>query len=543
MGTRAIDRVVIINTTLNRNGDLKLAHKCLSVRTVEAGLRARGFRGEILLFPEQGNYYFRDVVRDPSLIVPELDGLVDSSQRTLIGFSAITDHFDVFRAVSELVGDRYLGVPRVGGGPLFMRQRNLVNAAGRTYRDPIEIILHEGLVDIAIDGHTGPLGPLVVDHNGDISKAQESGLYWLERGRVVGRGRGAYPQLDEIPHIRGLDHKGKPRFDVMFEALCRNACRFCPANRGTFGFSRAQALALLRSIRARAGEIGDEYVGMIAIDDSSPLAARRARDGSRWELLDVLAEFERGNPYYPNLFKSIFLDPSILVDAWRESEATFNNLVTQLFNQGVISIFFGRETPTAEIAQKIGRRYNNKVRSQRRLDAERGRLKTAIRKLQKLREQHHYPPREIPIVITISYIISPFETPESIETMLREAREFVKLGNELVKVEINFNPLIPYLGTPIARNFVDLMVNPERLDLLNSMANPWSASLGPNAALIDALTSPGFIGPASTMRDQGVPGAGLDLLEQLAERAFTGEIEPEPDADKKKRYVNDERSG
>ena len=542
MVTRASTRVILANTMLNRESCIRRGDQCLSLQTVAAGLRARGFRGEIVFFPAQENYYLPALMSQPDLIAPELDGLVDSNRRNLIGLSAVTDHFDAFGIVSGVMRDRYADVPRVGGGPLFMRQRNLVDARGRRYRDPIEIALQEGWVDAAIDGHTDPFGPLVVDHNCDISRATERGLYRLERGEVVGRGVGAYPHLDEIPHVTVVDQsesfKGIETFRVMFEALCRNACRYCTSNRGASGFSEAQVVNFLRAIRKR---VGSNPLSMMEIEDSRPLALRELIKGKGWELLEVMAEFERDNENYPNVYKRIYMDPSDLVEAMGNGYQHYSEMVGALVDLGFLNFFFGRETPSADVAAKIGRRYATvngaEIRDAERLAAERQQLEVFIKVLKLLRAEREYPQKILTSSVTVSYIVSPFETPASIEAMLGEARDLMKLSDDLVTVSATFSPLIPYPGTPLQRDYVDLLVDPERLDFYNCFANPWSESLGANAALLDVLTSVRFIGPAGMMKQRGNPGAGFDLLESIAEECFNGDIQPEPNSDRKKSYV------
>ena len=170
------------------------------------------------------------------------------------------------------------------------------------------------------------------------------------------------------------------------------------------------------------------------------------------------------------------------------------------------------------------------------MDAEKIALEKFIGVLKFWRSSKEYPPVQFPSSIKLSYIVSPFETEESMVALLDEAEWLCGLSDERVMVNVDVRPLMPFPGTPIRKDHVDFLVDPERLNLVNPHSNPWSERLGLPAALIDSMLSPAFI-LASDILARVDSTAGLRILRSLVADVFAGKIVPVKDADKRKHYV------
>jgi hypothetical protein len=75
------------------------------------------------------------------------------------------------------------------------------------------------------------------------------------------------------------------------------------------------------------------------------------------------------------------------------------------------------------------------------------------------------------------YILSPFETPDSLRRLARETKDLEKNKRNQIVV----NQLIPYFGTQVRRQYRHLLVNPDDPWLLNDETILWDHNYNPAA--------------------------------------------------------------
>jgi hypothetical protein len=462
---------------------------------IRQGLEARGLEGP-RLFPPRLMAAFPPHFFDEGDLLSWLRPLVTpQGEGCLFGISTTTDDYAKFRGLSRLIAAAFPLALRVGGGPHFQRE-HLVGADGREVIDPVEAALREGLVHAAVCGHAAPLvelagmlgqGKAALVHGGVRFEADPpAGLYFLADGEVAGKGRGAYPELSEVP----LAVQEDGRANVLIDDTCSNRCDFCSVLRASPRIEAGLASATL------ARRAAHEELTHLNFVDSNPL------EGKKFEKYEAILGGLPGRGQ--GLTKSLFIDPSLILEYG-------DRLLAFMADQRVTELFTGREVVAEDVAERAGVRFRGQLKRQARLDTERDGLDRLVKELKRLA-----PPADGPWSVLISYIVTPFETRETAEALVREMASFQAASNERVQVIAQFSFLCPYPGTKLRERQLAAIDEPGNYLNYSCMTNVWSYDLGRAVHLIDALKF------HAKFQLYGPEVIHKSMLEQVA-RVFSGE--------------------
>ena len=434
----------------------------LTLKTIQAALENRGIKPR--LFPESPLKIevepgtLRPTAESADNIKKAFAGVVGDSQ-IVFGLSVTTENYWLYEVLSQIIRAEYPGATIISGGPHFKREELFVN--GKKIHDPIEIALGNNLSDGIVVGGCSPF----VSYLGGRSfpDVRDPGIFWLENGKVAGHGWGQFPRLDKVPYSRtdsGLS--------ILFRNACQNRCNFCSIVWSKTNYSE---MAIQRTI----DELASAPEQYIHIDDPNVF------EPSQFDF------YQRTLRAINIPRKGISLDPSLLVVDHPFYRGISNGNLAKEF--GVYSYFFGRDSVTAEDAGGIGSKLRGKVKTRAQLDREGEALQKFIEA--GIRNQWVGPgSQKLPFWVRVSYILSPFDTMESIIKKTGEMDRFT-WGREggHIDVQPQYQLLVPFPGTRVRRENIQHIKEPENFagHMLNR--NVWSESLGPQVAFLDEFLS------------------------------------------------------
>lgn len=431
----------------------------LGLITISEALLAAGHDpGCLALFSKPGRPQ-AVLERDATRIVSAMRSAGASEKSAVIGISTRTSQHYKFPPLARLLRSAFPDALLIAGGAHFVREE--ING----FADPIESALAAGLVDGVQQDHAQGFVDLVVRHGGRLDKTDSPGLYRRDpaTGEILGSGRGAYPRVDAIPLIHDADQRS---LHLMLRDGCMHRCGFCAvSSRISPPFSVEEAVSGLRR------ELVEGNANQIEFFDSNPLLPSR-REFYR----DVMGALDAIRP----TAKIVYLDPSILAEELEES-----------INTALISTFWhffaGRDAVLESAALDIGANYRGKPKDQARLDREKLVLRTFI---QVMKQAHAQLYREAPPMgLTISFIITPFETRERADAILEEMREFEAMADERMSIGFSLPPLMPFPGTEIRKRYSGA-IDMEDFDFYRVFPDriaPWKADAAPSLAFHRAM--------------------------------------------------------
>ena len=243
---------------------------------------------------------------------------------------------------------------------------------------------------------------------------------------------------------------------------CPNRCSYCNSPKHVYDLPIEAHLEEINRLAPA------ERIAILQANDNHPF--EKCNRKRTFRLLDAFRRREKRQPRLLNFF----IDPSTLLENGRDEIWRFFEQLRDEEHQ----FQFGRECTDAEVALALGRRYHGRPRDGERLDAERG----AIERLARLLPRSRF---------KVFYILTPFESEQSIASTASEALAFMQLGN----IYTGSNLLWPLPGSPnrvIYRNqyfsFEDMPADlTRRLELITpSGLNFWHPAL-PAGDLLDYL--------------------------------------------------------
>lgn len=423
----------------------------LGLVTIYYGLREARFNRVSLFQPSMRD--IPDIEENQGEIVDEFRKMGADEEGAVIGISTTTDESFRFPPLSRLFRSAFPGARIVAGGVHFVREEN------GGHPDTVEMTLMQGLADAVQVGHARSFIDLITRHQGDIERADLPGLYSMDPSskRIVGEGEGKFPKLDYLPYYFS---KSGRRVSLVLRDVCRNGCDFCTAyvNRGAlypWRVVRENLRRIFRKLKPR----------WTSLRDSNPLDPKNFNYYRRvFEIMDKT---------HPSL-KNIYLNPALLVDD------NYRGKLVEFFQKHqVYSFFAGRDAVSEEIASVIGSRNIGVPKNQAQLDAERDAMVEFIRNLQAA-------PLSRPPFLVLSYIISPFETLQTVRALLDEMLLFESMTGSGFHINVGLFPLMPYPGTRF-RNRLGKYIDPEEFEFhkrVNGTMTPWKKGIGPGVSLM-----------------------------------------------------------
>jgi len=431
----------------------------LGLVTIRQALWERGFPRVSIFDP--GCRSTPDIVRGRKRIVKRLRSMGAAESGAIVGISTSTDEYFKFPPLARLVREEFPYATIVAGGSHFLREEieGLV--------DPVEEALTSGLCDAVQVGHARAFVDFIAEHAGRLDRADGSGFYRFDGKDVVGKGGGAYPHVSLVPYIF---QPNAMKIMAMLGSTCRNGCDFCPAPR-----SRAPLFDPATVVDSLAGPIDTLRAGALQLHDPNP--------------------FEReGFDYYDEVFsalderaltaKILYLDPAAMLDddhILRMAKLSWERLGW--------FFFAGRDAVTEHSARAMGSRFKGRLKDQDQLDDERGAIGRFVRGLSCLHEQDPElkgAKREL----TLSYILTPFDTKESAMAIPDDIEAMMELNDENMVVTAGVFPLLPYPGTRVRRRYA-AHIDPD-FDFgaaRDGTVSPWKPDAGPAMGLIERLAA------------------------------------------------------
>lgn len=469
----AIDKVVLVNTTSDNQINVEDAQHCYTLKVLEEALNTSGF-SNVSLYPDRdldGNFGSEEFYEG---LVGELEKIVGDSKNVVFGFSVLTDRYYFARAFAGFVRRRFHNAKIVIGGKHVDNEEITLKSGqmgGRKIMSSAEIALRENIEGMQIfdAAFVGDCDSFVtyVKTEGVLDESIK-GLYFLRDDILVGKGRGAYPNLNNVP-VSFEVMKNTNIMYLLLNSSCPNRCDYCPPDR----------------IRP----VPDIEKAVAAVKSLAP-----AKTLVSLEMLDPSPFTECNINYYIDLFnilryrERIGILPGSYLDAHILTNPDYKHFLFKFFKQFMFKGFFiGRDCVDAEVAQKIGRRYHetsdacrqmNRTRTQHDLDNEAEAITDLIRFL----KSEEYP---LTSRVSVSYILSPFDTYQTTSRMIAEAQDYSSMSGTKVGVTTPFWMLTPYPGTKLRRQYAHLMVNPEEFHTQSVYANCWSYDLGPQVYFMD----------------------------------------------------------
>jgi hypothetical protein len=375
----------------------------------------------------------------------------------VIGISTTTDDVYKYRALAKSLRARFRNATIIGGGSHFARE----SIDG--YMDAVEETLRAGDTDAVVVGHAQPFVDLIAKHGGKLEDVDAPGFYMLDPGsdRVVGHGRGKYPAVGEVPYDV---FEGKRGVKFLLSNACRNGCDYCPVSKEPRPLFTTDMVveSMLKVFRERDTRA-------ITLFDPNPFDPKFM--GYYEETMGALDKGHR-------TLKSVYMDPAALA-----SESQQERAADMILKSMMLVLFAGRDQVTEEGSKIIGRRYHGKLRDQAMLDGEKRVLTNLVSGMNKMFRRRRM---TIPLEITFSYILTHMETRESAMAAYEDMMDFIAQGDDLVRIKIEINPLMPYPGTRVRRNHkdaIDLTDFDFYRDTGKSLS-PWKADAGPGVVLM-----------------------------------------------------------
>jgi hypothetical protein len=423
----------------------------LGLVTIYYGLKEAGFDNVSIFQPHP--HQIPDIEENGGAIVDEFKKMGAGEKGAVIGISSTTDEYFRFPPLSRLFRRAFPGALIVAGGVHFVREEI------EGYRDSVELALAQGLADAVQVGHTQAFIDFITRYKGDLESADGPGFYRVEPSskRIIGGGEGKFPKLSRLPYYFS---KNGQRVSLILRDACRNGCDFCTAyvNRG--------ALYSWRTVRKNLERIfGKIHPRWTSLRDSNPMEPQNFGYYRR--------VFETMDGVSPSL-KSIYLNPALLVDNDYRSQ-----LVRFFEKHHVYSFFMGRDAVTGEVAQIIGSRKGGSTKDQFQLDRERDALAAFIKEMKSVRLSR-------PPYLVLSYIITPFETKETLRALMDELMLFESMVGPNFIISVGLFPLMPYPGTRLRRRIASL-IDPEEFDFhrtVDGTVLPWKRGIGRGTQLM-----------------------------------------------------------
>lgn len=448
-----VDKVVLINTIQRKHDGspsfwIEPAYNNVGLLTIEEGLKTAGFKGEVVYFPERGVTYSENSLDELARQFKEFIG----NDEVIFGIHAPTEKYDMMIAFSKFLRQYFPDSERFAGGPHFHRENF-------GFDDTVDEALKLGFVDKVVVGHATPFIDYIV--NGK----KTDGLFWIEDGKVKGKGKGKYPEINKVPYLNfGTSH---PDILIFFQDRCSHACDFCTIDKRNTGITLEQAVATLDEA------FGDSKFAQMNIIDSNPLDPKWRK--FYFDLFEAIDEDRK-------VLKTIFVEPSYLVG--KEGD----ELVDFLLEHYVTQFFIGRDAIIESNAAMMGLRgLNGQLKTQEQLDCE----KFAIGRFLKKLNEHPIAKAAEPVGtkmygVTISYIITPFESMKSSQSMINEMQYLSRFNSDRLKVNVFARQLIPLPGTKLRQRTLEYVKDPEDYIGLRQTENPWKEDL-PASDFIDQV--------------------------------------------------------
>lgn len=335
------------------------------------------------------------------------------SGSSLFCASVMSNDFPVLRRVSRLLRQECPDIPIVAGGPHFVARQK----TARDLPSTTEQALEENVVDIANIGEGAGLRDLILGMNkGDLQLRRSNGHLYLKclrgavpagmyyrkgNGKASGRGKGARPHITYgNPYALPVMYREGVGINYNLSNWCPNNCGYCNSPKFIYEMEPESYLDEI----SRSGSV--ERVAVLQANDNHPFEIR-----NRQRTLALLNTIIQRYSSHPRLI-NFFIDPSSLIE---EESAELWDFLKNLPAE-CHQFQFGRECADGRVASVIGRNYHGKARDQQSLDRE----KKAIMDLAAALPESRF---------KVFYIITPFESPESLRRMLDEVEAIKAPGN------------------------------------------------------------------------------------------------------------------
>lgn len=476
ISVNTIDKVVLINTVAEK-GIIDKGELSSSLRLIREALRESGYE-KVLLYPpyliEHGDAVFGGIKR----MIDNLETKLKNEWNIVFGFSVYTGAYWVFQELAKLIRERFPFSTIVAGGPHFARE-TIVGSDGVRCLDSVEVALSEihkerQITDFVVVGDAQPFIDFITIYQGKYPKdGGIQGMYQLSKNGVVGQGKGSFPQVSVIPYpyqdIRYLGKKVR-YVSVYFDEICHNGCDYCSVSRLRKKIPQDIAVKSISSILNAAED--ETNLAILHFLDSNPLEINRINQYKT--LIDSL-KTQTTLPIY----LTFFLDSGLLIE-----DDYFDKLVKFFNDYNVIGLFIGRDCVDENVAEKMGRRFRGKIRTQKQLDME----GKGIKKL--LNEwcySQHFQRKHLPHYVYIAYIFTPFDTYESTRRIIEESSGLENMSTSTLSVSLNHFILTPRPSTALRKLYSRYLREPENFGDITTRTNVWSHELSPQVYFLNRL--------------------------------------------------------
>ncbi len=439
----------------SRVPDYQSSRGSLGLQTIAAALRFQGFERVSVAQPVAKEAL--DLARDQLEIADFYKGMGAAEEGAIIGISATSNDYYKFEPLARLLGGAFPKAQLIAGGPAFVRDE--IDGAA----DVVELTLRKGLVHAIQVGRSRTFTDFVVKHRGRLDEVDGPGFYRLDpmTHDIVGRGVGLHPHLGQAP----FESAGPSSIRMLLGDTCGNGCDFCSAPK-----SGDPLFSIDQFVEGLDLAVRRHRTAAINLCDPNPIGRRH---------LDFYREaFRVADERVQRTIKYLYIDPATLVD-----EDHFER-VLQLAHEGRFwCLYAGRDAVLESQADAIGTRFEGKLKDQAMLDAEKSAL---MRFVASLKTFHPRLALMSPREITISYIVTPFDTDETAKALFEDSRDFLSLADATMKVKFLLHPLMPYYGTRLRYKNAHL-IDLEQMDFQkveDDTVTPWKKDAGPGLELM-----------------------------------------------------------
>ncbi len=409
MKNRKIPKKVYL-ISLSTATEARLKIKAVTVRiTHNVLLRSINDLVAVELFPQ------RDLPREEFL--SKIGTLANNcrGRNCIIAVSVMTNDYHLLAEVSEIVREKAPDTPIIAGGPHFVDNTDF-SGGDREEGSTAAKSLKDGVVDFVNIGEGSGLRDLILGiREGSLEMVRDSGGFTLRclsgevprgiryRGtdrRMEGMGKGSMPRINHgNPYIIPIRYRSGVGANFNLSNRCPNNCNYCNSPKHLFGLEVESYFDELEEITS------GEKVTILQANDNHPL--ERCNREKTFRFLDA---FERRYKTKPVLY-NFFIDPSTLIEEGEDAWDFLKGL-----EGGVHQLQFGRECTDEKVASALGRHYHGAPRGQSRLDAEGDAIKRLAAILPRTR-------------FKVFYILTPFESEESVLKTVSEVESFTEYGN------------------------------------------------------------------------------------------------------------------
>ncbi|MFH0874971.1 MAG: hypothetical protein V1859_03475 [archaeon] len=269
----------------------------------------------------------------------------------------------------------------------------------------------------------------------EVKKVAPNGFYYRANNQIIGKGTSCSQFSEPIILFKGNDNLTE--IELLLSNTCPNNCGYCTSEKSNITAKKEDYIKKIKEYKTTK-------IIRLTLYDNNPLC-KSARENT----IAFFEMYEKEIGPLPNTV--LYCDPSTLADEYD----TIADILKKHFKAPNNNLFVGRETCSQEIAEKIGRNYNRQPRTTKQLENE----KNALIKLSK--ELSNANSGKLNFTIIINYIITPFETEDSINNLILESLELRKHK----RVIIRSNYLWPFSGTSVAKKYEELFMPYEMLDV------------------------------------------------------------------------------